>query len=42
MYRAIFCLLFIFAAPSFALDVPALKGRVNDYAGILPRERGRR
>jgi uncharacterized protein len=27
------------AAPTFALDVPALKGRVNDYAGILPRER---
>src|ERR1051325_6599347 len=39
MYRAIFFLLFIFAFPVFALDVPPLKGRVNDYAGLLPRER---
>ena len=39
MYRAIFFLLFIFAAPAFALDVPPLKARVNDYAGLLPRER---
>src|ERR1043166_640290 len=39
MYRAIFFLLFIFASPALALDAPPLKGRVNDYAGLLPRER---
>ena len=38
MYRTIL-LLFIFAAPAFALDVPPLKGRVNDYAGLLQRDR---
>src|SRR5581483_11644656 len=27
------------ASPALALDVPALKGRVNDYAGLLSRER---
>ena len=33
---AIFSLITIFGAPNlFALEVPPLKGRVNDYAGIL-------
>lgn len=27
--------LFIFSLPAFALDVPALKGRVNDYADMI-------
>ena len=39
MHRAILFLLFVFAAPALALDAPPLKGRVNDYAGLLPRER---
>jgi uncharacterized protein len=26
-------------SPSLALEVPPLRGRVNDYAGMLPRER---
>ncbi len=40
--RFLLALIFLlFASPHFAraLDVPALKGRVNDYAGLLPRGR---
>jgi uncharacterized protein len=41
MYRAIVLLLFISAVPAFALDVPPLKARINDYAGLMPRDRAR-
>src|SRR5262249_34191838 len=39
MYRVICFLLLFFAAPALAIDAPPLKGRVNDYAGLLPRDR---
>ncbi|MGH7771513.1 MAG: hypothetical protein ACREQA_04690, partial [Candidatus Binatia bacterium] len=32
-------LLFILSTASFALEVPPLRGRVNDLAGLMPRER---
>ncbi len=32
---ALFALLFLISAPLFAVEVPALKGRVNDYANII-------
>ena len=31
------CAIFIFASSIFALEVPALKGRVNDYANIMKK-----
>ena len=34
-----FLIALFFLGPAAALDVPPLKGRVNDYAGLLPRDR---
>ncbi len=33
--RAFFALTFLISVPLFAVEVPALKGRVNDYANII-------